>query len=284
MKKTVKIISGILASIIALSSISVYAYDKYVEKVNFKIVLNNREVELPKDIDIVTINDSTYLPLRALCETVMGLDVIWHGDTQVIEMWNITKPEDRGSHEVPIPLGAGVSGEFQAKDKSYVQYDFAIEDIIRGSEAYSKAENWYKQVEPFEYNGDNSDAKKRKEAQDKYDEKVLKYMNGLIGGSDFELLIAKVHMDIKPSASSFEYKTNDSDLTPYCGTVTVQGNQRQFVEYSVPSSKMPSDLKYGGRTILTNGIQEGYIIFRVYKNDEKPRIMYKDGQYLALYR
>ena len=279
MKKLTKLTALLMTIALVVSCVTVSAYDKHVETVNFKIVLNNRDVNLDKEM--VTINDSTYLPLRALCEELLGMDVTWHQDTQTIELWNITKPVDRGSHEAPIPLKAAVTGEFQAKDKTYVNYEFAIESIERGKSAYTKVENWYRQIHPYEAPDNEAQAAK---ARAKYEEKVAKYMQDVLGDSSkYEILIAKAHIDIKPSASTFELKTSDKDITPYCGIVNIDGFDRKYVEYSVPKVDMPSENAYAGRTILTNGIQEGYVVLRVYKNDTTPRIMYKDGQYLSLY-
>lgn len=280
-KKFLIIVTAVLL-ICSTTFASVLAYDKYVQSVNYKIKLNNRDVNLSKEI--VTIDDSTYLPLRALCEEMLGMDVTWHGDQQLIELWNITKPADRGSHEAPIKMNAPVSGEFLAKDKSYVNYDISVLDVERGSGVYSKVENWYKSKNPLVLDS-GLDSDKRKKKVEQYNEKVDKYMEKCLADrSVYELMLVKVHIDIKPAAATFEYNTKKSDLVPYCGYANVNGLQRQYVEYDVPDVEMPAEMQYIGRTILTNGIQEGYIVLRVYKDDKTPRFKYKDGQYLALYK
>lgn len=279
LKRNAKNIALVIASVCAITSMSAFAYDKYVQEVDFKINLNGRDVDI--DQEIVTIDDRTYLPLRAMCEQLMGIDVTWHDDTDTIELWNITKPIDRGSHEAPITHGSPVTGEFEAKDDTFVNYSISIDEVTRGQSVYDWAKKQYMSVNPLD-TGDLEGEKLQKKIED-YNEKVDEYMQKLVGGTDYELVRAKIHIDILPSASTFEYTTKESDFTPYCGTVTVNGMDRQYVEYSVPKAEGPSDIMYAGRTILTNGIQEGYMVFRVYKADTTPRVKYKDGQYLALY-
>lgn len=316
MKK--RIISSVLVGIMIVSSlcVSVYAYDKYVAKADFKINFNNNPVTLTKEI--VTIDGSTYLPLRALCEEMLGLTVDWNGDTQTIDLWSITKPHDRGTHEYPVAKGVGVLGSFKAKKDGFVNYEIAVKDIQRGSSIETELRNTWMKQNPFtppEYNvGERRDydsTKEYNEALAKYEQKVSKaeqeyadklnkyiakllHINGssvegssknisLTSSGDYELMKVKIRMDIKPSGLDFEYKTAVKDFTPYCGDTTVNGLQRKYVEYEVIAPEVPTETSYEGKTILTDGVTEGYMYFAVYKNDKTPRVMYKDGQYLALY-
>lgn len=316
MKK--KLISSILAGVMILSSlcVGVYAYDKYVAKADFKINFNNNPVNLTKEM--VTIDGSTYLPLRALCEEVLGLTVDWNGDTQTIDLWNITKPNDRGTHEYPVAKGIGVVGSFKAKKDGYVTYEIAVKDIQRGTSVETELRNYWMQQNPFnppESNvgsrNDYDSSKKYNEALAKYQEKLAKaeqdyadklnkyiakmlgieenMVTGLTTGSsltsksDYEFMKVKVRMDIKPSGLEYEYKTAVDDFTPYCGDTMVNGLQRKYVEYKAIKPVVPTETSYEGKTILTDGVTEGYMYFAVYKNDSTPRVMYKGGQYLALY-
>ena len=313
-----RIISSVLIGVMILSSlcVGVYAYDKYVAKADFKIKFNNNPVELTKEI--VTIDGSTYLPLRALCEEMLGMTVDWYGDTQTIDLWSITKPNDRGTHEYPVAKGVGVLGSFKAKKDGYVNYEIAVKDIQRGSSIETELRNLWMKQNPFEPPKDNvgerkdyDSTKKYNEAVAKYEEKLSeaeqnyanklnKYMAGLLhidsdtvvglskntsltSVSDYEIMKVKIRMDIKPSGLEFEYKTAVNDFTPYCGDTTVNGLQRKYVEYEKIKPTIPTETSYEGKTLLTDGVTEGYMYFAVYKNDKTPRVMYKGGQYLALY-
>lgn len=316
MKK--RILSGILATVLILSTlcVGVYAYDKYVAPANFKINFNNNPVKLTKEI--VTIDGSTYLPLRALCEEMLGMTVDWNGDTQTIDLWSITKPHDRGTHEYPVAKGVGVLGSFKAKKDGFVNYEIAIKDIQRGSSVESELRRIWESQNPFEapknnvgsrndydstkdYNkAVNAYQEKLSEAQQNYADKENKYIAKLLhinsdsveglsksdvltNRGDYEIMKVKIRMDIKPSGLDFEYKTAVRDFTPYCGDTTVNGLQRKYVEYESITPEIPTETSYQGKTILTDGVTEGYMYFAVYKNDSTPRVMYKDGQYLALY-
>lgn len=312
-----KVLSTCLVGVMLISTcaVGVYAYDKYVAKADFKINLNGNPIRMTKEM--VTIDGSTYLPLRALCEEILGLTVDWNGDTQTIDLWNIAKPTDRGSHEFPISKGVGVVGDFKAKD-GFVTYEISVPTVTRGSSIESELRQEWRKKNPFkepENNvGERNDydtSKKYNEAKSKYEEKYNKarqewmdkeneyiakllHLNAstvkglsnstvLTNQGIYELMKVKVRLDIKPSGLAFEYSTAAKDFTPYCGEATVDGLQRRFVEYEVITPDVSSELGYAGKTILTDGVSEGYMYFAVYKNDATPRVMYKGGQYLALY-
>lgn len=316
MKK--KILSSILVFVLLISTfcVGVYAYDKYVAKADFKINLNNNPVKLTKEI--VTIDGSTYLPLRALCEEMLGMSVDWNGDTQTIDLWNISKPNDRGTHEYPVAKGVGVTGEFKAKKGGNVTYEISVQGVQRGSSIETELRNIWESKNPFDapenkvgtrsdynsskdYNKAQNDyQEKLAKAQQSYADKENKYIAQLLhidkdtvdgmskstvltNKGDYEFMKVKIRMDIKPSGLEYEYKTSVSDFVPYCGDTTVQGLQRKYVEYTKISPEVPIETSYEGKSILTDGVTEGYIYFAVYKNDTTPRVMYKGGQYLALY-
>lgn len=301
MKKLSKVVisTAIVGASLATSTFAL-ANVKNANVVDFALKLNNREVKL-ENADIVAIDGRTYLPLAALCQQLLGMTVDWNAETTTVEMWNITKPTDRGSHESPVPLGVAVTGEFYNKtDKKYIPYNVSVTEVVRGNQA----EEWIREqyVDLNEYpvleevvreKGESGDkykarvekAKKAYEtAVEKYEAKYNTYLEGLRQDPTREFLRAKVRIDIMQANSEFSYKTTLKDLIPYSGNVIVDGLQRQYVQYSVKEPKMRDEVNYSGRELLTNGVYEGYYIIPVYKNDMTPRIMYKDGQYLALYK
>lgn len=307
-----------LACVLALATLvggTTWAYGEIREAfvVDYKIKLNNTEVKLAEKP--VIINDRTYLPVRTICEDALGMVVDWNQAEQTVEMWNISKPVDRGTHEFPVALGVPVSGEFKAKDKANVTYSISAMDIQRGAAVETELRNYWKQENPYKAperpeiksSDKNYDSKMEtyyknvKKAEEAYADRINKYIgkmlnidDGAVTGlskdvsltskGDYEFIKAKVHIDIKPSASSFEYKTGVNDFIPYCGTVSIDGLTRQYVEYKQIAPIVVQEHAYAGKTILTNGITEGYMYFAVYKGDTTPRVIYKDGQYLALYK
>lgn len=311
------ILSKLLVCVLVVATLvgTAFAYSEVREAfvVDYKIKLNNTEVKLAEKP--VIINDRTYLPVRTICEDALGMIVDWNQAEQTVEMWNITKPSDRGTHEYPVKVGTPVSGEFKSKDKTNVTYSISVMDIQRGASVETELRNYWKQENPYnaperpevkssDKNYDTKMENYRKsvaKAEEAYADKINKYIgkmlqfnDGAVTGlskdvsltsrGDYEFVKAKVHIDIKPSASSFEYKTAVNDFIPYCGTVNVDGLNRQYVEYKQIAPIVVAEHAYAGKQILTNGITEGYMYFAVYKADATPRVMYKDGQYLGLYK
>ena len=302
MKKLSKVVTGVaLSSLVLASTAFSFAETKAAYPADFLFKLNNRDVKL-QNADVVAIDGRTYLPLAALCQQLLGMNVEWNGETRTIEMWNITKPTDRGSHEAPVKLGVSVTGEFYNKvDKKYIPYNVTVTEVVRGEmvdnwlreEYLSIAGNEYPVKETIvrEKKEDYEAYKKRVEraeasylsAVERWEEKYNKYIETLRQDSTREFLRAKIRIDIVQANSEFEYKTALKDLIPYSGSVNVDGLQRKFVQYSVVEPKIRAEVNYTGRTILTNGTYEGYYIIPVYKGDSEPRMIYKDGQCLALY-
>lgn len=294
-----KLIGSIIFCTMLFSAPFSYANTKIANVVDFSFKFNNRDIKL-ENADVVAIDGRTYLPLAALCQQLLGMTVDWVPETTTVEMWNITKPLDRGSHESPVPVGVFVTGEFyNKKDQKYIPYNVSVTEVIRGQ----AAEQWLRK-EYMEFNeypekeivvkksGEKNESyKKRVESAElayekaikNYETKYDKYIEDLRQDETKEFLRAKIRIDIVQANSDFCYSTSLKDLVPYCGNVNVDGLQRQFVQYDVKTPKIRSEVNYSGHDILTNGTYEGYYVVPVYRNDLTPRIMYKDGQYLALY-
>jgi len=291
-----------VGGLIVASTACSFANTKVAHITDFGFKLNNRDVKL-ENAEVVAIDGRTYLPLAALCQQLLGMTVEWNDATRTVEMWNITKPTDRGSHESPVPVGVSVTGEFYNKsDKKYIPYNVSVTEVIRGQAVDEWLRKEYMSLIGNEYpvkeevvrgvKESADDYKKRVEkaetayqkAVNSWEEKYAKYIVNLRQDSTKEFLRAKVRIDIVQANSEFEYKTSTKDLIPYSGSVTVDGLQRQYVEYDVKDPKVSAEVYYAGRSLLTNGTYEGYYIIPVYKNDTQPRVKYKDGQYLALYR
>lgn len=301
MKKISKIVTGIAMCGLVFATSTFSFAEKTAYPADFSLKLNGRDVKL-ENADILSIDGSTYLPLAALCKQLLGMNVDWNADTRTVEMWSITKPTDRGSHEFPVPIGVAVTGEFYNKtDKQYIPYNVSVTEVIRGSSVDQWLRKEYMSIVGNEYpvkesvvkkDGEKKDAfeKRQKAASDKYDkavkaweDKFEKYMDTLRGDTTKEFLRAKVRIDIVQSNSEFEYKTAANEFVPYSGNATVDGLLRQYVEYKVGTPKIRNEVAYAGKVLLTNGSYEGYYVVPVYKTDAQPRMIYKDGQCLALY-
>lgn len=305
-KRSVAIIT---AALCVATVTSVAAYNVYqATEAAYKIKMNGADVSI-KETPVV-INDRTYLPLRTVCEDVLGMQVDWNGDTQTIDLWNITKPNDRGTHEFPVKAGVPVSGTFKDKSGQDVVYSISVQDITRGTAVenelrnYWKKDNEYKTTLKSSYKDKDEREKayeKEAENKQKYADRLNKYICDMLdleavtglsesavmsntSGCNMEFLKVKLQLNIAQSASKFEYKTAVNDFTPYCGEANVNGLQRKYVEYNKINPTVVAQDTYAGKTLLTNGVTEGYMYFAVYKGDATPRVMYKDGQYLALYK
>lgn len=303
MKKLSKIATSVaLSSVILATSSLTFANTKTAYPADFAFKLNNRDVTL-QDADVVAIEGRTYLPLAALCQQLLGMTVEWNEETRTVEMWNITKPTDRGSHESPVPLNVSVTGEFYNKnEEKYIPYSVSVTEVVRGAEVDQWLRKEYMSIKGNEYPKLEMVVRGKDEAQDKFEKRVKKaqetyekavekyeakyndYITELRQDPTREFLRAKIRIDIIQANSEFKYKTALKDLTPYSGSVNVDGLLRQFVQYTVKEPEIRAEVNYAGREILTNGTYEGYYVIPVYKEDTSPRIMYKDGQYLALYQ
>lgn len=246
----------------------------------------------------VVIEGRTYLPVRAICEA-LNMNVEWLPDSQygkLIQIWSITRPEYRGNHEVPVPVGQAVWGEFAQQTEegtSYVPYALTITDIYREyMDAYSMStDEWAKTNYIAQYSLTHDDTEELAEDLDKYMENLYNgnytmQENGVKESSLFEIIVAKVRVDVHAANTDFVYTTSYTDLSPsYCGETVVDGLIRKYAQYADhEDQEIAGAIAYQGRAILSNGVHEGYMMFVVYKNDEKPRVKFKDGQYLALYK
>ena len=74
-----------IATIITVS----YALSKkqYIaNEVNFRVIVNGEEKKF--QLPVVTIDDSTYLPVREFCGTI-GYSVDWHEESEVVSMLSL---------------------------------------------------------------------------------------------------------------------------------------------------------------------------------------------------
>lgn len=295
-------VCGIVAAALCVGIVtSVAAYNVYeATEAPFKIKMNGSDVTISETP--VTINDRTYLPLRTVCEDILGMQVDWYGDTQTIDLWNITKPNDCGTHEFPVKAGVPVSGTFKDKEKKDVVYSISVQDVTRGSAVESELRAYWKEENPYKTTikpGQNN-SEKEAENRRKYIDRLNKYICDMVdvqpieglnesdmvttkSGCNLEFMKVKLQINIAQADSKFEYNTAVNDFTPYCGEATVNGLHRKYVEYKRINPIVVGQDAYAGKTLLTNGTTEGYMYFAVYKGDATPRAMYKDGQYLALY-
>ena len=272
---------------------------KAAQVVGFNVELNGTPVYL--DDEIVAIDGRTYMPVRSVCENMLGMVVDWIPETNTVSCWNMTKPQDTGTHEFPVSTGVPVTGQFDSSDpENPVNYTITISDIMRGDSVEKILQDEWMLANPYEEDREAS-AQEKKEARQDYIDDMYDYLADMLNmeitsghikegtmlsstnDSLYQFLRCKVHIDIKKSPAEFTYTTSSGDFTPYCGTVVVDGLTRQFQQYGSIDPTVQSEYSYAGRTILTNGIQEGYMYFVVYRGDTQPRVMYTGGQYLALY-
>ena len=97
MKKLHKVITSLaLGGVILTTTTCSFANTKVAYPADFGFKLNGRDVKL-QNAEVFAIDGKTYLPLAALCRQLLGMTVDWNNETRTVEMWNITKPTDRGS-------------------------------------------------------------------------------------------------------------------------------------------------------------------------------------------
>jgi hypothetical protein len=91
-----KFVAGLLVGILLMCGIAV-AGQIIAEQVDYKILVNGKQVQLAKQP--VSIDDSTYLPLRAVAELV-GYDVGFDGNSNTISL-NAKIPTQQPQTTVP---------------------------------------------------------------------------------------------------------------------------------------------------------------------------------------
>jgi hypothetical protein len=103
-----KFISGMLVGMLLMCGIAV-AGQIIAEQVNYKILVNGKQVQLAKQP--VSIDDSTYLPLRAVAELV-GYDVGFNDTKGEISLTTKQIPQviPQESKPVSVKMGLAVDG------------------------------------------------------------------------------------------------------------------------------------------------------------------------------
>lgn len=146
MKKT---ILGLVAGLVLGSTVTAVAGDFLVERANFPILVNGKAWTTDKPI--VTIDGSTYLPLRAL-GNALGVKVAWNDEKGQVEIGET--PIVNYSFSNPAPIGTTQQISFKSLDSSG-KANVTVKEIIRGEKAWEeiKAANSFNEpaAEGFEY-------------------------------------------------------------------------------------------------------------------------------------
>jgi hypothetical protein len=152
-----KVILGLVIGLLIGTMGFVYAEsESFVAlKASFKVLLNGQEFK--SDRPIITVNGTTYLPLRVIGEA-LGIKVDWNNELKQVEIGeNLQSTKYNRNNPCPI-------GELQVlTKKSSTDYfngqnysaEIAIKEIIRGDNAMSilKKENQFNENPPegFDY-------------------------------------------------------------------------------------------------------------------------------------
>lgn len=136
-----KFISGLLVGIL-ISTLAVgYAAVEFdVKLADFPILVNGKVFTTDKPI--VTINDSTYLPLRAIGEA-LGVKVNWNSELNRAEIGETPAEEPAGdsySYSNPAPVNVAQTLEVDNIFDNY-KVEMSVTDIIRGDLAWDMISN-----------------------------------------------------------------------------------------------------------------------------------------------
>ena len=143
-----KLIAGILIGAVTASTVT-YALDTYFAyKADFKIMLNGEEF---KSSDVpVTINDRTYLPLRAIGEA-LNVPVNWNEEKYQVEIGSEDSATDKNQYSRTNPAPLNTMQTYTKKGTDGYSINIKILETIRGDEALKKIK------EASQFNSDPGD-------------------------------------------------------------------------------------------------------------------------------
>lgn len=246
-----KFITGICIGAVAASTVTYALGTYFAYEADFKIMLNGAEF---KSNDVaVTINDRTYLPLRAIGEA-LNVPVNWNEEKYQVEIDNqsaaaanqtVATDSNQYSRSNPAPLNTMQT--YTKKGTDGYSANIKILETIRGDEALKKLR------EVSKYNEDPTDG---------YEYILVKAA----------LSVLSVHNDGAFDTSNYYFKTfsNNNEEMPSNYYLTV------------PEPKFSGSMLYAG------GNKEGWFTVQVKKDDPAPKIAYgldyngQDGIWFSL--
>lgn len=125
-----KIISGVLIGLLIGVAGTTFATQYVVEDASFPILVNGQAFKTDKPI--VTINGSTYMPLRAIGEA-LGVKVNWNDDKGQVEIGETVTSEY--SYSNPAPIGT-TQTHYDELLNDIAVTNVTLKEIIRGDKAW----------------------------------------------------------------------------------------------------------------------------------------------------
>jgi len=236
-----KVIIGVIVGFLISIMGNVYANTESFTalKASFKIFVNGEE--LKSDKSPVVIDGSTYLPLKVIGDN-LGVKVAWNNELRQVEIGEPTSVSN-DVYTFNNPVDIGETTVYMQKDKDDIKkFEITLKEILRGE----SAELFYKDNYQF-YDFSNPEDL----------EKGFEYM---LVKFNFKPMLLKENTYYYVSEYQFE--------------LISQGNQK----YLSPNiSGLKEKLGFGGQ-LYQGDISEGWIAYKVRKDDLKPRISF-DSSY-----
>lgn len=229
-----KILIGFLVgSMISLTTLAYADGETFTAiKAGFKVLVNGEELKTDKPI--VVIDGSTYLPLRAIGDS-LNTKIVWNNDLKQVEVGEPT-PVITNQFSFDSPGDVGISQTILIDDKENTRkFSITLKDILRGenAELFVKNNPRYKDYE------------------------IQKPQEG------YEYLLLKINFNILLKNKNKPYNINSWSFS----LISSDGKKynSNFVRL------LPDDLELD-KTVYATGENEGWISMLVRKDDKKPRL------------
>lgn len=131
-------LTGFLTGAVIFGSVTSFAmmsYQAYVA--DFNVMLNGEKWTCDKPI--VTIEGSTYLPLKALGDA-LNVKVNWNNDLRQVEIGDTPNLTEKYSRKNPAPIGVTQTVEVSDILEEYTA-NVTVKEVLRGKKAWTKIEN-----------------------------------------------------------------------------------------------------------------------------------------------
>lgn len=231
---------------LAVSGFAAEITQYIAEKANFPILVNGKEFTTDKPI--VTINNSTYLPLRAIGDA-LGVKVDWNSDLNRAEIGETpAEPSSTYSFSNPAPLGEAQVVKYESFLDKYTA-EMTVKEIIRGEKA------WEMLKEANSFN---------KEAKDGYEYILAKIKVKLLDIEDGKAydLNGSVNISlVSGEGREYEYAMGTVPPDPSLNAKLYKGSETEGWEvYAVKKDDVTPKLAFGRKYDGTGGIW-----FKAYK-------------------
>lgn len=229
-----KVFLGLVLGLTISCFAVVFAEEFVAERASFPILVNGQEFKTDKPI--VTINGSTYLPLRAIGEA-LGVRINWNEEKKQAEVGEPT-PVNNNKFSFKNPGNIGETQVILTNDGDAVEkYSVTLSEAKRGDDAFLYLKNNYAYQTMTLENPDQG----------------------------YEYLLAKFNFKALKLKTDTSYNLSCSDFKMIAGN----GNEYSSNIYL----RIKDDLRIDGN-LYEESERNGWIVYQVKKDDLKPRIAY----------